>query len=136
MSGPRPADGAPGGPPAGPGRGPGATARRDPAMRRGPGHDGHGNGPPARSRRTSGSPSDACSVASARKRPLILLVIGLAVVSVFFAILGPKILGDAINIIFDGVVGKQIPAGVTQEQADRRVCAPPARTSWPTCSRA
>ena len=49
--------------------------------------------------------------------PLIVLVIGLAVVSVFFAILGPKILGEATNVIFDGVIGKQIPAGVTQEQA-------------------
>jgi ATP-binding cassette subfamily B protein len=49
--------------------------------------------------------------------PLIVLVICLAVISVFFAILGPKILGDATNIIFNGVIGQQIPAGVTQEQA-------------------
>ena len=49
--------------------------------------------------------------------PLIVLVICLAVISVFFAILGPKILGDATNVIFNGVIGKQIPAGVTQEQA-------------------
>jgi len=48
---------------------------------------------------------------------LLVLVIALAVVSVTFAIAGPKILGNATNIIFDGVVGKQIPAGVTQEQA-------------------
>ena len=37
-----------------------------------------------------------------------------AVVSVTFAILGPKILGDATNIIFEGVVSQQLPAGVTQ----------------------
>jgi ATP-binding cassette subfamily B multidrug efflux pump len=32
-------------------------------------------------------------------------------------VLGPKILGNATNILFEGVVGKQIPAGVTQAQA-------------------
>ena len=31
-------------------------------------------------------------------------------------ILGPKLLGNATNIIFEGVVGKQLPPGVTQEQ--------------------
>jgi ATP-binding cassette subfamily B multidrug efflux pump len=49
--------------------------------------------------------------------PLIGLVLLLAVISVTFAIVGPKILGDAINIIFAGVVGQQIPPGVTQQQA-------------------
>ena len=34
-----------------------------------------------------------------------------------FAVVGPKILGNATNILFEGVVSKQIPAGVTQEQA-------------------
>ena len=41
----------------------------------------------------------------------------LAVVSVAFAVVGPKILGNATNIIFEGVVSKQIPAGVTKAQA-------------------
>ena len=31
--------------------------------------------------------------------------------------LGPKILGNATNIIFDGIVSKQLPAGITQQQA-------------------
>ena len=30
--------------------------------------------------------------------------------------IGPKILGNATNIIFEGVIGKQLPAGVTQDQ--------------------
>ncbi len=47
----------------------------------------------------------------------IVVVLLLAVVSVAFAVIGPKILGEATNIIFEGVVSKQIPAGVTQEQA-------------------
>ncbi|MCX6373060.1 MAG: ABC transporter ATP-binding protein [Actinobacteria bacterium] len=51
------------------------------------------------------------------ERLRIGLVIVLAVISVTFAVLGPKILGTATNILFEGVVGKQIPAGVTQAQA-------------------
>jgi len=51
------------------------------------------------------------------ERLRIALVIALAVVSVTFAVLGPKILGTATNILFEGVVSKQIPAGVTQAQA-------------------
>ena len=43
--------------------------------------------------------------------PKILVVLVLAVGSVLFAILGPKILGEATNVIFAGVVGQQIPAG-------------------------
>jgi ATP-binding cassette, subfamily B, multidrug efflux pump len=46
----------------------------------------------------------------------IVVVLILAVVSVTFAILGPRILGHATNVLFEGVVSKQIPAGVTQEQ--------------------
>ena len=40
----------------------------------------------------------------------------LAIVSVAFAVVGPKILGNATNLIFQGVISKQMPAGVTQEQ--------------------
>jgi ATP-binding cassette, subfamily B, multidrug efflux pump len=48
--------------------------------------------------------------------PRIAAVIVFAVISVLFAILGPKILGNATNIIFEGVVGRQLPAGVSQDQ--------------------
>jgi ATP-binding cassette subfamily B multidrug efflux pump len=54
------------------------------------------------------------------ERPWILVVLALAVVSVFFAILGPKILGNATNVLFEGVVGKQLGdmgfAGVPKDQ--------------------
>jgi ATP-binding cassette, subfamily B, multidrug efflux pump len=56
-----------------------------------------------------------------RLRPearLIAAVIVLAVLSVLFAILGPKILGNATNIIFEGVIGKQLPPGVSQSQVE------------------
>jgi ATP-binding cassette subfamily B protein len=50
------------------------------------------------------------------ERRLIAIVIVLAVISVAFAVIGPKILGNATNDIFAGVLSKDIPAGVTQEQ--------------------
>jgi ATP-binding cassette subfamily B multidrug efflux pump len=46
----------------------------------------------------------------------IVMVIGLGIVSVATAVLGPRILGNATNIIFDGFISKQLPAGMTQEQ--------------------
>ena len=49
--------------------------------------------------------------------PRIALVIALAILSVTCAVVGPKILGNATDIIFDGVVSQQIPAGLTQQQA-------------------
>ena len=51
------------------------------------------------------------------ERIVIAVVLGLAVVSVFFAVLGPWLLGQATNVIFAGVVGKQLPAGISQQQA-------------------
>ncbi|MFH0750873.1 MAG: ABC transporter ATP-binding protein, partial [Chloroflexota bacterium] len=48
---------------------------------------------------------------------LIAFVMLLAIVSVAFAIAGPKILGDATNVIFDGAVGRQMPPGVTKDEA-------------------
>jgi ATP-binding cassette subfamily B multidrug efflux pump len=56
-----------------------------------------------------------------RLRPeMFKLVISLmlGVVSVAFIITGPKILGNATNILFNGVVSKQLPPGVTQQQAE------------------
>jgi ATP-binding cassette subfamily B multidrug efflux pump len=49
--------------------------------------------------------------------PLVILVVALAVVSVTLAVIGPKILGNATNDIFQGLISKQLPAGVTKEQA-------------------
>ena len=48
--------------------------------------------------------------------PLIGLVLVLGIVSVVLAILGPKILGNATDIIFAGAIGKGLPAGVPKEQ--------------------
>jgi ATP-binding cassette subfamily B protein len=50
------------------------------------------------------------------ERPLIIVVVLLAVVSVTFVVLGPKLLGEATNVIFTGAVGAQFPAGATKDQ--------------------
>ena len=48
--------------------------------------------------------------------PLIGLVILFAVVSVALSVIGPKILGSAINDIFAGLLSKDLPANVSQDQ--------------------
>ena len=52
------------------------------------------------------------------ERVRVLIVIVLAVFSVTASVIGPKILGGATNIIFEGVVGKQLPPGLTQQQVE------------------
>ena len=52
----------------------------------------------------------------APERTLVLLVVVLAVVSVAFAVVGPKILGNATNDIFNGLISQNLPAGLTKDQ--------------------
>jgi ATP-binding cassette subfamily B multidrug efflux pump len=51
------------------------------------------------------------------ERPRIIAVIVLGFMSVTLAVLGPKMLGNATNIIFSGIVGRRLPPGTTQAQA-------------------
>jgi ATP-binding cassette subfamily B multidrug efflux pump len=53
----------------------------------------------------------------APERGTVVIVLALGSISVFLMVLGPKILGNATNVIFDGIVSQQLPAGTTQEQA-------------------
>jgi len=46
----------------------------------------------------------------------LLAILFLAVVSVGLTVIGPKILGHATDIIFAGVIGRQLPEGQTLEQ--------------------
>ena len=48
--------------------------------------------------------------------PLLVVVGIFAIGAVAFSVVGPKIIGNATNVIFDGVVGKMLPAGLTKEQ--------------------
>jgi ATP-binding cassette subfamily B protein len=55
----------------------------------------------------------------ARLRPEqlpVIAVIVLTALSVTFSVIGPKLLGNATNIIFEGLIGKQLPAGLTKDQ--------------------
>jgi ATP-binding cassette subfamily B protein len=51
------------------------------------------------------------------ERPRILLVVGVALLSTAGSVFGPKILGNGINQLMDGLVGKMFPLGMTQQQA-------------------
>jgi ATP-binding cassette subfamily B protein len=51
------------------------------------------------------------------ERAVIAVVVVLGSLSVVFSVIGPKITGNAMNVIFDGVVGKSLPAGVPKETA-------------------
>ena len=48
--------------------------------------------------------------------PLIVGVILLAIVSVTLTVVGPKILGNAVNTIFEGAISRNMPAGTSQDQ--------------------
>ena len=50
------------------------------------------------------------------ERTWIVISALLALGSVAFSVIGPKIIGNAINVIFDGVLGKNLPAGLTKAQ--------------------
>ncbi|KQX61683.1 ABC transporter ATP-binding protein [Angustibacter sp. Root456] len=49
-------------------------------------------------------------------RSRVVLVIALAVVSVGLSVLGPKVMGRAIDIIFAGVAGRRLPVGSSLDQ--------------------
>jgi len=98
-----------GGPPGGPGGaalGPGGRPAGPGG--RGPGMMGLGMGmPPPKSKDFRGSFRRLIGTLGP-ERPLIIGVIALAVVSVFFNVIGPKIMGNAVNTIFEGALGKQL----------------------------
>ncbi|MEU4515829.1 ABC transporter ATP-binding protein [Nonomuraea wenchangensis] len=51
------------------------------------------------------------------ERRLLAVVLALGTASVALTVAGPKILGRATDLIFSGIIGAQLPAGVTKEQA-------------------
>jgi ATP-binding cassette subfamily B multidrug efflux pump len=51
------------------------------------------------------------------ERLKLAAVIALGVTSVVFLVIGPRIIGRATDIIFSGVIGKRLPAGLTADQA-------------------
>jgi ATP-binding cassette, subfamily B, multidrug efflux pump len=51
------------------------------------------------------------------ERTGVLAVLVLGVISVALNVLGPRVLGHATDVIFAGIIGKQLPAGLTADQA-------------------
>ena len=56
-------------------------------------------------------------------RVLVAISFLLAAVSVTLSVLGPKLLGDATNLIFSGVISGRLPAGVSKAQVIARLRA-------------
>src|SRR5215207_2323014 len=51
------------------------------------------------------------------QRGLTTLVIALGIAGIAIGVIGPRILGHATDLLFNGVIGRQLPAGLTKEQA-------------------
>ena len=51
------------------------------------------------------------------ERRLVTAAVMLGIVSVALSVIGPKILGHATDLIFTGLIGERLPAGVTKAQA-------------------
>ena len=75
-----------------------------------------GGMPAAKSKDFRASLRPAPATAAAGEPPAHPVRLRAGVISVAFAVLGPKILGNATNLIFEGVISKQLPVGVTKEQ--------------------
>jgi ATP-binding cassette subfamily B multidrug efflux pump len=88
-----------------------------PPMRRGMGPGGMMGGMPAEKSKNFRASFGRLLARLRPEAPLIVLVFLLAIVSVTFAVIGPKILGNATNAIFQGAISKDLPVGVTQAQA-------------------
>jgi ATP-binding cassette, subfamily B, multidrug efflux pump len=95
-----------------------ATIRANAGQRRGPGGGGPmGTMMPAEKAMQFGPSAKRLIARLAPERLKVTIVGLLAVVSVVLAVIGPKILGNATDVIFDGIISKRLPVGITQAQA-------------------
>jgi ATP-binding cassette subfamily B multidrug efflux pump len=104
-----------------PKRGPGPAGGMGPGGGRGPGAF-MGGQPTEKSLDFRGSSRRLLST-MAPQRLLISGSLVLATISVTLSVLGPRLLGDATNVIFAGVIGQHLPAGLTAAQAAARLRA-------------
>lgn len=92
-----------------------APARPTPG--RGPGSGGGpfgGAGRPAEKSLNFGPSAKRLMGKLRPERLWLSLVLALAVVSVTFAVIGPKLLGEGTNLIFSGIMSKGLPLGVSR----------------------
>ena len=102
-----------------------STAPSTPAVRPGAGRMGPGHGGPMAGLTTVPEKSKDFAGTVRRlygrlrpDRAALIGVLVMAVVSVALSVLGPKLLGNATTMVFAGVVGQRLPAGMTQQQAE------------------
>jgi ATP-binding cassette subfamily B multidrug efflux pump len=55
------------------------------------------------------------------ERAVMSVVLVLSVASVTLSVLGPRLLGHATNIVFDGFLGRRLPAGGSKDEAVQRL---------------
>jgi ATP-binding cassette, subfamily B, multidrug efflux pump len=92
-----------------------STSTSRPAPPRGPlGH--MMGGPPAKALDFKGSMRRLVGRLRSERR-LVAATFALAIVSVTLSVIGPKLLGNATDLIFTGLVGGRLPAGATKAQA-------------------
>jgi ATP-binding cassette subfamily B multidrug efflux pump len=94
----------------------GAAGARPPAR---PGFGGGGFGgmlPPQKTKDLSKTLRQLLARLRPERTRIIISAI-LALGSVAGTVIGPKIIGNATNVIFDGVIGKSLPAGISKQQA-------------------
>ena len=91
-----------------------------------PTHRGPGHGPMAGSGEKAANFKVSVRRLLGHLRPQragILLAVTLGVLSVALSVVGPKILGRATDIMLSGIIGGQMPAGVTKQQVIDRAVA-------------
>ncbi len=95
-----------------------ASAQRPP-QRRGPGGGGGpfgGMGMPAEKSMAFGPSAKRLLARLRPDRVGLVGVVILAALGTVFSVLGPKLLGDGTNIIFEGFISKSLPEGTTKQQ--------------------
>lgn len=113
--GTRPARGTKTGPGSGAGQ---ADVVRIPRPRGGPGHGGPfaGMNVPTEKAMNFGGSAKRLLGTLRPERLWLVLVLVMAVAGVVLQVIGPRLLGEGTNLIFAGVVSKQLPPGMTQAQ--------------------
>jgi ATP-binding cassette subfamily B protein len=87
------------------------------AQRRGGGPPWAGAGQPAEKASNFGPSARRLMRRLRPERTGVIAVLVLGVVSVALNVIGPKVLGHATDVIFAGIIGKQLPAGTSAAQA-------------------
>ncbi len=91
------------------------AADRPPARGPGGGHGPFGGMSAPAEKAMNFGPSARRLIGKLRPERLwLLLVLVLAVVSVTFSVIGPRLLGQGTNLIFSGIVSKALPSGASQ----------------------